>query len=309
METNEQVALDIYTNYLPLGFHARLVKGLFESYLMHEKDIWRNGFIMHSEPIKKTKCIEPSIDRKLHNSASFDEDYEDLMQDNTNQPDYLNKAIVTYNLRKDSISIILIGDVKFYQNILEIFLLELGKIINIDKTNISVKIKEDSFSTHSSKYLIKFFERINNYFQLIAAVRNMSSKQTINNFGDTYHGDRIEIINPENSNLAIKSENFSQNTSSQSVEITADQRQQLAILMTELLKSAPEGEELVTIGTVQKALKTPNEPKSRNILGKVFTSIKDFSVFAKDTGLPLAEKIAEHKDAIIGAMTAVATSI
>lgn len=300
-KNNEQLALYIHTIYLPLGLHTRLVKALFESYLMRDKDIWRTGFVMHSSVVKKMVTTKEKTSRKFYNASNFDEDYQEP-DEHVNEQPYSNKAIVSYNFRKNSISFTLLGDVKEYENLLESFLSELGKIISLDKVNISVKVNDNLFSTHSATYLIKILEGISTYSQLIEKIRAMTPKETniqidytVNNGG-------------KNSNFATKSENFSQNSYTQNFEIITDQHQQLTLLMAELLKNGAEGEELITIGTVQKALKTPDEPKSKNLLSKVLTGIKDFSVFAKDTGLPLAEKVAEHKDAIIGAMTTVAAT-
>lgn len=210
------------------------------------------------------------------------------------------QAIVQYQLRKSRVELVLTGELAGFSELLSVFLNEFKKLVASEQIQPSVKIHKDLFSVHSTERLIKVLETIQNYDQLIEEVKAMAAKESHIH----YAGDHIENKGGAGSNFATKSENFSQSSNVQYVEVSANQRQQLTLLMDELLKAQPKGKDLVTIGTVQEALESPNEPKSKSLLSKVWGGVKDVGVFTKETGIPIAEKVIEHKDTILSVVSA-----
>jgi hypothetical protein len=210
------------------------------------------------------------------------------------------QATVQYQLRKSRVELVLTGELAGFSELLSAFLNEFKKLVSSEQIQPSVKIHKDLFSVHSTERLIRVLETIQNYDQLIEEVKAMAAKESHIH----YAGDHIENKGGAGSNFATKSEKFSQNSHVQYVEVSADQRQQLTLLMDELLKAQPKGKDLVTIGTVQEALDSPNEPKSKSLLSKIWNGVKDVGVFTKETGIPIAEKVIEHKDTILSVVSA-----
>lgn len=277
LKRQPRVTLYFDLPYLPLGFHARLVHKLFNKGSdtgIHKVDaIWRHGFIVDNP------------------QAS---------------------ALVQYHLRKASVEMILIGKasvfVKLFQTFYPAFKAAVISESGIQEKNIhlSVVFHGKPFAIHSSADFISALKSIHTIEDLTKEVAKMAAKET-----NYYAGDHIENMGGAGSNFAIKSEHFSQSSHVQYAEINQDQRQQLALLVNELFKHAAqlEGEKLVALGATKSALEKPDAPQSKALLSKVWSGVKDLGVFTKDTLIPIAEKVAEHKEAIIGIVAASAAAV
>lgn len=267
LDAKPNVFLRFDLPYLPLGFHARLVHQLFNENLAVT--------IQNVQDIWRTGFILSAPK---------------------------SKALVQYQLRKASIELVLTGAVVEFAKLFQAFFPALKHAV-INKNgiteshlNLSLLFNDQPFSIDSGQDLLVALKEVRTVKDLSEELSKMTGKN-------------INVTVGNHSQVAIDAQNVTQKQSSDNttVEISQDQRQQLAVLMDELLKTNPKGKDLVTIGTVQAALETPNDAKSKNLLAKVWTGVKELGVFTKDTVVPILEK----KDVIIstvGAAVAAAAS-
>lgn len=256
--------------YLPLGFHASLVHRLFvPGGISNTDDIWRQGFIL----------------RQNH-----------------------SRAVVHYLTRKSVVELVLAGEWQDYAGLLNTVLVNLkavlleGKGIREEQIVPSVVLDQEVFSVHSAEQLVQVLRNISNYDQIFEEVKKMAAKQVNETH---YHGDVTHNTGGEGSNFATKSEHFTQNSHIQTIEVTADQRQQIATIVGSLLKDAgslaPSG--LLAVAKVNEALAAPEDkPEARNLLGKVWHGLKEVVDLTK-TGADIADFVIEHQVAIAGAIT------
>jgi hypothetical protein len=111
----------------------------------------------------------------------------------------------------------------------------------------------------------------------------------------------------DGSQVAIDAHNVTQkyNADNNTMEITQDQRQQLAVLINELIKNVGglPTQQAIDVLEVKKALEDKeNKPESRNLLGKVWNDLKEVVDLTK-TGTDIVSFALEHQAAIAGAMT------
>jgi len=277
LQQQPSVKLHFDLPYLPLGFHARLVHGLFKEQatrIQHVEHIWRHGFILSS---------------------------------------YQAQAVVHYRLRKTSLEVVLTGDASEFAPLFQTFYTALTAAVISDSgiqesdIHLSVLFQDKPFSVHSSSDFLVALKSIRTVKDLSEEVAKMAANET-----RYYAGDHVENKGGQGSNFATKSENFTQTSYNiQHAEITQDQRQQLAVIVNELLKQAHElpPDDLAGLAEIKKALDKPDEEKARALLPNVWTGVKDVVTFTNDQGMPLAEKIAEHKGAIMSAITAAVAAL
>lgn len=260
LNTQPSVVLRFDLPYLPLGFHARLVHQLFNENL--------------EVAIKQTQAIW------RHGFI-------------LSSPEA--KALVEYQLRKASIELVLIGRVAEFARLFQAFYTALkyavvnNRSITERQIYLSLLFNEQPFSIDSS-------------LDLLVALKQARTVNDLSEELSKVTGKNIHVSVGDHSQVAIDAQHVTQkqHTDNTTVEINQDQRQQLAVLMDELLKTQPKGKELVAIGTVQEALENPEAAQSKTLLSKVWTGTKELGIFTKETVLPILEK----KDLIMGAVTA-----
>lgn len=199
-------------------------------------------------------------------------------------------AVVHYLLRKNIIEVVLAGSLSGFAELLSTLFVNLKSIltggngIRPDQIHPSVLLNKHIFSVHSAEDLVKVLSQITNYDQLINEVTKMAG---------TYN---IEV--GANSQVAVNAKEISQQHGSNNVTLTADQRQQIAEVVGELLANSTflKGGELVQVAKVQEALENPDKPESSHLLGKIGTSIDNIAGFAKDKGIPIAKFLLENKE-------------
>lgn len=258
--------------YLPMGFHASLVHRLFlPGGINNTGDIWRQGFIL----------------RKDHSHS---------------------RAVVHYLMRKSMVELVLAGEWQDFAGLLNTVLVSLkavlleGKGIREEQIVPSVVFDRDVFSVHSAEQLVQVLRNIRSYDQIFDEVKRMAAKQVNETH---YHGDVTHNTGGDASNFATKSENFTQNSHIQTIDVTTDQRQQIAAIIGGLLKNAGslDPESLMAVAEVNKALAAPQDkPEARNLLGKVWNGLKDTLSTVK-TGTDIAEFVLKHQAEIVGAIT------
>lgn len=121
-----------------------------------------------------------------------------------------------------------------------------------------------------------------------------------------YHGDVTHNTGGDGSNFATNSENFTQNSHVQALEV--HERQQIEVIVNELLKNAgslaQNPEALSAVAEVNKALAAPpDDPKARNLLGSVWNGLKEV-LGATKTTTEIAKFAMEHQVEIATAITA-----
>ena len=256
--------------YLPLGFHASLVHRLFvPDGISSTDDIWRQGFILRKDK---------------------------------------SRAVVHYLTRKSVVELVLVGEWQDFAGLLNTVLVNLkavlleGKGIREEQIVPSVVFDRDVFSVHSAEQLVQVLRNIRSYDQIFDEVKRMAAKQVNETH---YHGDVTHNTGGDASNFATKSEHFTQNSHIQTLEVTADQRQQIAAIIGSLLKDAGslDPESLMAVAEVNKALAAPQDkPEARNLLGKVWSGLKDTLSTVK-TGTDIAEFALKHQAEIVGVIT------
>lgn len=256
--------------YLPLGFHASLVHRLFvPDGISNTDDIWRQGFILRKDK---------------------------------------SRAVVHYLTRKSVVELVLVGEWQDFAGLLNIFLVNLkavlleGKGIREEQIVPSVVFDRDVFSVHSAEQLVHVLRNIRSYDQIFDEVKRMAAKQVNETH---YHGDVTHNTGGDASNFATNSEHFTQNSHIQTIDVTTDQRQQIAAIIGSLLKDAGslDPESLMAVAEVNKALAAPQDkPEARNLLGKVWNGLKE-AVDVTKTGTDIAGFVLEHQTAIAGAIT------
>ncbi|QTR48769.1 COR domain-containing protein [Candidatus Thiothrix anitrata] len=256
--------------YLPLGFHAALVHRLsVPGGIRKLNDIWRQGFILH----------------KNH-----------------------SRTVVHYLTRKSVVELVLAGEWQDFAELLNIVLTNLkavllgGKDISEKQIIPSVVFDRDVFSVHSAEQLVQVLRNIRSYDQIFDEVKRMAAKQVNETH---YHGDVTHNTGGDASNFATNSEHFTQNSHIQTIDVTTDQRQQIAAIIGSLLKDAGslDPESLMAVAEVNKALAAPQDkPEARNLLGKVWSGLKDTLSTVK-TGTDIAEFALKHQAEIVGAIT------
>jgi GTPase SAR1 family protein len=214
-----------------------------------------------------------------------------------------SRAVVHYLTRKSVVELVLAGDWQDFAGLLNTVLVNLkpvlleGKGIREAQIVPSVVLDQQVFSVHSAERLVDVLGQINSYGQLIREVKAMAGKINVN-VGD-------------GSQVAIDAHNVTQkyNSDNTTLEITADQRQQIATIIGSLLKNAGNlaPESLLAVAEVNKALAAPpDKPESRNLLGKVWNGLKE-TLSAVKTGTDIAEFALKHQAELATAITAAVT--
>ncbi|WP_246499650.1 COR domain-containing protein [Thiothrix unzii] len=265
--------------YLPLGFHARLVHKLFNPHtevgIRQTDDIWRQGFILRTRNAQ---------------------------------------AVVQYLLRKGSIEMVLVGELRNFADLLGAFIRSLKDVVvspnGIRLEHIQPFVSGETqqlLSVHSGEELVKVLGQINSYDQLFQKVREMAGKEVHHHHGDTFNMD-----GGDGSNFAPKSQNFAQttNVNKPTFTVTADQRQIISSVLDEMLrhKANLSDDVLEAVYDVRKAVKAdekqPTE-KSQSVLGKLWSGIHELTNVAKDM-TDVGGFVVEHQAAIGTAVTAAA---
>ena len=266
MKDEKALVLRFDMPYLPLGFHAHLVHNLFvinaEVGIQSQSDIWRQGFILRKGS---------------------------------------SQAVVQYLLRKNIIEMVLLGQLKDFSELLNVFILNLKAAITNSNDNQpqdvspSVILNEQSFSVHSSEALIKVLSKIENYDELINEVSEMASK----------------IIVGAHSQVAINAQGVTQKYQSdnQTLEINTDQRRQIAEIVTELLKdvSAYPTDQLSAVVKVKSALEYES-PENNNLLGRVWAGLSEITDFTNNA-IGVGQFVVKHQAAITAAIAATTSVI
>jgi malate synthase len=94
------------------------------------------------------------------------------------------------------------------------------------------------------------------------------------------------------------------NSDNATLEINADQRQQIAAIVGSLLKDAGNlaPDVLVAVAEVNKALQAPEDkPEARHLLGKVWHGLKEM-LDATKTTTEITDFVLEHQAAITSAI-------
>lgn len=215
-----------------------------------------------------------------------------------------NRAVVHYLPRKSEIEIMLVGEWNGYADLLNVLLVQiratLGRNIPDEQIIPSVILNEQTFSVCSSEQLVDVLSGIQSYKDLIKKVKEMANKNISVNIGD-------------NSQVAIDAHNIIQkyNTDNNTIEINADQRQQLAVIVDALFKqiSTLSGQQIMGAGKVKQALEEADtKPESRHLLGKVWNGLKDVLDVTK-TSTEIATFVEAHPALIAGAISAVTSLI
>ena len=214
------------------------------------------------------------------------------------------RASVQYQWRKSRIEIRMAGKVEHFTDILEAFDTALDTVLKngvLQRKEIQPYVvydydnKESVYSIHSSAELTEKLRGIKHIRQLFPEVKKMAGSQTtINNYGASQNS-----IGDYNTNTQ---QNHQPHT-----EVTTDQRQQIATIVSELLKDAGTlpTDQLVAVTEVKKALEAPSEDnQARNLLGTVWTGINEIADFTKDKAMPIADFAIEHKESLGAALIA-----
>jgi hypothetical protein len=276
--------------YLPLGFHTRLVKPLFdrEAGIKDSQHIWRQGFI--------TQLAD-------------------------------SYAVVQYLLRKSSIEITLVGNPEHYATLLDKFYAALGSAVAESKTRLQPftirpfvflekglfeldRTKESqAFSVHSVVELVKVLQAANGDLkQVYEDVRDMAADKK----DETHHHYHDKVFNTDISGdgqtaVGSRDTTMNQYMDKSHTEITADQHHQIATIVSELLKDAGSLpiEQLVAVTETKKALEAPAEDaESQKLLSKVLTGIDGVATFTKEKVMPITEFAIKHKESLGAAIAA-----
>lgn len=259
--------------YLPLGFHAALVHRLFTpGGISSTEDIWRQGFIL----------------RKNH-----------------------SRAVVHYLTRKSVVELALAGDWQDFAGLLNIVLVNLkavlleGKGIREEQIVPSVVLDQQVFSVHSAERLVGVLGQINNRPQLVEEIKAMAAGKVTNYYGSTHNEGDGQYTTHSHDVEMIQFLDKSENT------ITADQRQQIAVIIDELLKQAGSlpAKEIIAVGQVKEALEDKdNKPESRNLLGKVWAGLEKVLGVTKTT-TDIAKFVIEHPAEIASVSSAITAAV
>ncbi len=206
-------------------------------------------------------------------------------------------AVVHYLTRKSVVELVLAGEWQDFAGLLNTVLVNLkavlleGKGIREEHIVPSVVLDKQVFSVHSAERLVDVLGQINSYGQLIREVKAMASTGNISvTNGQVIIGDNnIQKSHSDNTML----------------DITNDQRQQIATIVGSLLKDAGSlaPSDLLAVAKVNEALAAPEDkPEARNLLGKVWHGLKEVVDVTK-TGTDIAGFVLEHQAAIAGAIT------
>ena len=267
LDRKHRLTLRFDLPFLPLNLHACFIHALFEKAtsagMLSTDSIWRQGFIMKS------------------GSA---------------------EAAVNYQWRKSNIEVHISGtdynDVSVFAQLLMAFDDALEAVLNescLDRSDVQPFVVygegKHVYSIHSSGQLADKLREITHIDQLYPEVANMASESVVNN---------INIEKIEGANVAVGSEGFTQNSHNQNLEVSADQRKQMAIIVSELLNKAAdlESSEVIATGKVKEALEAPENNKEANqILGKVWTGVREVGGFAKEM-VPVGEFVIKNKEVL-----------
>jgi GTPase SAR1 family protein len=208
-----------------------------------------------------------------------------------------SRAVVHYLTRKSVMELALAGEWQDFAGLLNTVLINLkavlleGKGIREEHIVPSVVLDQQVFSVHSAERLVDVLGQINSYGQLIREVKAMASTGN---------------ISVTNGQIIIGDNNIQKSHSDNTMlDITNDQRQQIAAIVGSLLKDAGSlaPSDLLAVAEVSKALVAPpDKPEARNLLGKVWNGLKEVVDVTK-TGTDIAGFVLEHQAAIAGAIT------
>lgn len=219
-----------------------------------------------------------------------------------------SRAVVHYLTRKQAVELKLTGEWQGYSELLKRLWVNLktvlqdGKTIREEQIVPSVVLNQQVFSVHSAEKLVEVLGQINSYGQLIREVKEMASN--------------INVKVGHGSQVAIDAKDVTQkyNSDNTAVDISADQRQQLALMVEALLKDAgnlaKNPKALAAVAEVNKALAAPEDsPEERKLLSKVWDGIKELkeAVDVGKTGFEIADFVAQNQATIVGAITAAVT--
>ena len=245
-------------SYLPLGFHARLVHKLFAANtnagIQSPDDIWRQGFVMRKES---------------------------------------SQAVVQYQLRKNVIEMVLLGPLKDFSALLNVFFINLKAVVasnkgsQLQKIHPSVVLNQQSFSVHSSEALIKMLQQIENYDELFKEVTKMAGKKYNVNVGNV--GD--------NSQVTIDAEDFmiKNQSDNQAVEVDTNQRQQITEIINELFKDVPAlSEDQFKALVHTKTALEKETPENNNLLSRVWAGLSGVTDFGNNA-IGVGQFVVKHQ--------------
>jgi len=214
-------------------------------------------------------------------------------------------AVIHYLTRKNVVELKLTGEWQDYSGLLNLLLVNLktvlleGKTIREEQIVPSVVLNKQVFSVHSAEKLVEVLGQINSYGQLIREVKAMASK--------------INVKASDGSQVAINAKDVTQkyNSDNTTLDISSDQRQQLALVVEALLNDASNlaknPEALAAVAQVNRALAAAEDsPEERKLLSKVWDGIKEFkeAVEVGKTGAEIADFVVQNQAAIATAITA-----
>lgn len=127
--------------------------------------------------------------------------------------------------------------------------------------------------------------------------------------GETHHHYHDKVFNTDVSGdgqTAVGSDNATMNQymDKSHTKVTADQRNQIATIVGELLKDAGNlpTEQLIAVTETKKALEAPaDDVASQSLLGKIWSGIDEVATFTKDKGLPIADFAIKNKEPLAAA--------
>jgi pyrroloquinoline quinone (PQQ) biosynthesis protein C len=275
LQQPEKLSLRFDLAYLPLGLHARLVQALFKPQqtiaIQETQAIWRQGFIL-----KTSKA----------------------------------KAIVQYLLHRASVEITLVGDLSDFAKLLKKLYESLKELVITENVPASQHIypyvaneTQQLFSVHSAEALIKVLASVSSYEQLFEQVKAMSGQEI------HYHNKVIQNTGGEHSHFATDSHHFNQQTTIQTVELTANERQQLTEVVKSLLQTIGQlsPAQITAVAKVNEALAS-NQPEHKSLIATVWNGLKSMLDVTK-TGTEISSFVLEHKEAIMAAITAATSAM
>lgn len=255
--------------YLPLGFHARLVHKLFNPHsdvgICQTDDIWRQGFILRARNAQ---------------------------------------AVVQYLLRKGSIEMVMVGELRGFAALLGAFIRSLKDVVvspnGIRLEQIQPFVSGETqqlFSVHSGEELVKVLEQIKSYEQLFQEVRKMASTGNI-----TVTNGQV-IIGDHNTQKS-----HSDNTT---VTVTADQRQIISTVLDEMLEHKLPKDITKAVVKMQDVVEADAEKpteKTQSLLSRFIGGVKQIAGFTDDAS-KIGEFVAKHQDDIGAVLTSIQSNL
>ncbi|MEZ5477934.1 MAG: hypothetical protein R3E95_10755 [Thiolinea sp.] len=296
MQQEQRLIIRFDLPYLPLGFHTRLVKPLFnqKAGIPSSQHIWRQGFIMQQDDCH---------------------------------------AVVQYLLRKSSIEFTLTGNPRHYARLLENFHISLRTAVAENHSGFTSSLtirpfvflekqlfalddtgEARAFSVHSVIELVKVLRAANGDLQQIyEEVKNMAADQT----NETHHhyGDNYHMQGGDGANFAPNSKKATQTSRiDKSVgTLHADQRQQLSLTLDALLdqRQRLDKTQLREVIRIQDILEAETQQPSsagQSRLNAAWQELKSI-IGATNDSIGVAKEVATNWPAISGWLTATYTTL